>query len=156
LTTRKNIGKTPAKVKSNRGRKPVLSMDIVASNIVLYAGNLSRVAKACHVARSCVHDFINIHPQLKKLIDDARESMIDDAVDGLHKAVKSGEAWAICFLLKCQGRARGYSEKHELTVEAVRREIVEEIVDAPTTATITNISQIAYGASTVPSLPGTV
>ena len=63
-------------------------MDIVASNIVLYAGNLSRVAKACHVARSCVHDFINIHPQLKKLIDDARESMIDDAVDGLHKAVK--------------------------------------------------------------------
>lgn len=156
MTTSKNKGKTPGKVKSNRGRKPVLSMDIVASNIVLYSGNLSRVAKACHVARSCVHDFINLHPQLKKLIEDARESMIDDAVDGLHKAVKSGEAWAICFLLKCQGRARGYSEKHELTVEAVRREIVEEIVDAPTTATITNVSQIAYGASTVPSLPGTV
>ena len=90
------------------------------------------------------------------MIEDARESMIDDAVDGLHKAVKSGEAWAICCLLKCQGRARGYSEKHELTVEAVRREIVEEIVDAPTTATITNVSQIAYGASTVPSLPGTI
>jgi hypothetical protein len=44
--------------------------------------------------------------------------------------VLAGEAWAVCFYLKCQARDRGYIEKQELDVtERVRQRVVEEVVD---------------------------
>lgn len=60
-------------------------------------------------------------PELKQLIHDERNRIIDFAEAKLVEAVGKGEAWAVCFLLKTQGRRRGYSERVEL--EDLRREV---------------------------------
>lgn len=35
--------------------------------------------------------------------------MLDHAESSLQKAVLKGEAWAVCFFLKTQGKSRGYT-----------------------------------------------
>jgi hypothetical protein len=52
---------------------------------------------------------------LKDALEDSRETTLDNAEDKLGLAVKKGEAWAICFLLKTQGKSRGYVERIEQT-----------------------------------------
>ena len=85
-------------------------------------------ARHLGLAPSTVFRRIQRHPELAELVKDARELRIDEAEGQLQAAIKRGEAWAICFFLKTQGRSRGYSERLEVAPMAVRREIVEEIV----------------------------
>ncbi|MEI8016283.1 MAG: hypothetical protein D4R81_07615 [Nitrospiraceae bacterium] len=40
---------------------------------------------------------------------------LDEAEAALHKAVMRGEAWAVCFTLKTQGKGRGYTERLEVS-----------------------------------------
>ena len=44
---------------------------------------------------------------------------LDIAEDSLIKAVKGGEAWAVCFYLKCKGKARGYIERESVAAPDV-------------------------------------
>lgn len=44
-----------------------------------------------------------------------KERMLDLAESRLGSAVDKGEAWAICFYLKTQGKQRGYVERQEVT-----------------------------------------
>ena len=41
--------------------------------------------------------------------------MLDNTESALYVAALRGEAWAVCFLLKTQGKSRGYVERAELT-----------------------------------------
>ena len=45
-----------------------------------------------------------------QLRSELRESPLDNAESALDDAVDKGEGWAVCFLLKCLGRDRGYVE----------------------------------------------
>ena len=40
---------------------------------------------------------------------------LDVAETALLAAVAKGEAWAVCFYLKCKGKARGWTERAEVT-----------------------------------------
>jgi hypothetical protein len=61
-----------------------------------------------------VQELIEKSPALVSVQRDAREGMLDDAESALYRAVIQGEAWAVCFLLKTQGKGRGYIERQEL------------------------------------------
>ena len=37
------------------------------------------------------------------------------AENSLFEAIRRGEAWAVCFYLKCMAKDRGYVERAELT-----------------------------------------
>lgn len=80
-------------------------------------GNISATARSLGVSRKTVYNKINKHKTLKDLQKDLKESRIDDAEDALGNAVKKGEAWAVCFILKTLGKGRGYVERTELTGE---------------------------------------
>ena len=54
----------------------------------------------------------------------------DVAEAALMKAIGSGEAWAVCFYLKCKGKARGYVERQELTGKD-GGPIISQEVDVP-------------------------
>ena len=41
--------------------------------------------------------------------------MLDVGELSLLRAVQNGEAWAVCFLLKTQGKQRGYIERAEIS-----------------------------------------
>ena len=101
--------KTTAKRKG--GRKPILDPELVAAALVEYSGNVSYVAKRFGVARSSVIQLIAKKPSLQKITQDCREAMIDVAVSALQRAIIAGEAWAVCFFLKTQGKSRGFSER---------------------------------------------
>src|ERR1051325_11199365 len=78
-------------------------------------GNISAVAKSVKLSRFTVHKKIKASKYLQQAVEDAREKMLDDAEDKLGLSVRKGEAWAVCFVLKTQGKKRGYVERIEQT-----------------------------------------
>lgn len=89
--------------------------ETVISAIEKYSGNVSQVARALGTSRRVIYDYIHRHATVKQALQDAREEMLDVGESALYRAVIRGEAWAVCFLLKTQGKGRGYVERQELT-----------------------------------------
>lgn len=78
-------------------------------------GMVSVAAKTLGITRQALYNRINKSTALQELIADEREAMTDTAELALHRAIVGGEAWAVCFYLKTQGKSRGYVERQELT-----------------------------------------
>lgn len=107
-----------------KGRKPKLTIELVAAELVKTRGNIAATARKFKVDRSAIHHFISKHQNLATILADAREGMLDDAENSLYDAVLEGEAWAVCFYLKTQGKGRGYVERQEV------RDVTDENVNA--------------------------
>jgi len=103
------MGSKPAPKKG--GRKPILDPEAVAATLANLRGNVAAVAKHFGVHRSSVQELIDKRPSLRAVLRDAREGMIDNAESSLYAAVIKGEAWAVCFFFKTQGKGRGYVER---------------------------------------------
>jgi hypothetical protein len=52
---------------------------------------------------------------VRRALRNERDLQLDFAETKLLAAIDAGEAWAICFFLKCQGKDRGYVERAEVT-----------------------------------------
>jgi hypothetical protein len=89
----------------------VLNAKAVESKVRELNGNLAAVGRFFGVSRQAVHDFVAKRPKLVAAVADCREAMKDHAESSLYRAVLAGEAWAVCFHLKCQAKDRGYVEK---------------------------------------------
>ncbi len=76
-------------------------------------GCISTAAKALKCNRATIDQYRKRHPEVDAAILDAHELQLDVAEGALFKAIDQGQAWAICFYLKTQGRGRGYVEKQE-------------------------------------------
>ncbi len=76
-------------------------------------GCISTAAKALKCNRATITEYRKRHPEVEAAIADAHELQLDVAEGALFKAIDQGQAWAICFYLKTQGRGRGYVEKQE-------------------------------------------
>lgn len=94
-----------------RGRKPLLDPELVAAALAELSGNVAAVGKRFGGDRAAVAHLIAKRPALQRVTSDAREGMLDNAESSLYRAVLAGEAWAVCFFLKTQGRGRGYVER---------------------------------------------
>ena len=78
-------------------------------------GMLTIAAKRLGVAYSTMLAYQREFPQVQDAVQDARNSMLDAAELKLYtKAVSEGDTTALIFLLKTQGRNRGYSEKLDI------------------------------------------
>jgi len=77
-------------------------------------GNLTAAARIVGISRQKLYMYMTDHPTVKAALQEARESMIDHAESVLYKKVLEGEAWAVCFFLKTQGKHRGYVERQEV------------------------------------------
>ena len=92
-----------------------LTAESVTAAIRDMNGNVSAVAKRLGVCRQTVYTYIDRHPSVKDVLAESRETMLDNAESSLYRAVLAGEAWAVCFFLKTQGKRRGYVERQEVT-----------------------------------------
>lgn len=81
-------------------------------------GNVAAVARRFGVSRGTILNRINESPTLQKVLDDARQSMLDNAESVLYKKVLEGSTAELIFFLKTQGKERGYIERNELDVRA--------------------------------------
>jgi hypothetical protein len=95
------------------------------------SGLIYLAAKNLGCTPNTIHVRANKNPKIKEMIDIERGRILDYTEAKLIEAVQAGEAWAICFLLKTQGRSRGYVERQEIKAEAkiAITSNVEEITD---------------------------
>lgn len=105
------------------------NVEKIAAALKASMGNISMAARSLKCERGWLSKKIHKTPALKQLLDDQRESMVDNAESALNRAIIQGEAWAVCFGLKTQGRNRGYSERWEMEelrkeLEAIKNELV--------------------------------
>jgi DNA transposition AAA+ family ATPase len=80
-----------------------------------YKGNVAAIARKLGVSRSTVWAKVQDSAPLQKMLEDARETRIDNAESMLDKKILEGDTTALIFFLKTQGRRRGYSEKVDST-----------------------------------------
>ena len=76
-------------------------------------GNLTLTGQLLGCTREAIRLRVNRYPEIKQVLDEARESVIDVAEGALQRAVLNGEGWAIALTLKTIGKRRGYVEKTE-------------------------------------------
>jgi hypothetical protein len=79
------------------------------------AGLFSAAAQKLGVDASTVSRRVAKSEKLKAVVIEALDKRLDVAESELLLAIKRGEAWAICFFLKCKGKSRGYVERTEVT-----------------------------------------
>jgi len=78
-------------------------------------GNVSAVARQYGLSRTGIHYHMNRMPTAKLALEEARETMLDEAESKLYEAVKDGKTAELLFFLRTQGRGRGYVERQEHT-----------------------------------------
>ena len=88
-------------------------------------GMVSIAARLLKCNRQTIYNAAKQHPEIKEAMDGERELMLDTAELKLIESVNKGQAWAVCFFLKTQGRKRGYIEKQDIGLEA---STLEELV----------------------------
>lgn len=95
-------------------------------------GNYAAVARAYGVSRQAVRQFVERDDELREIATETRETMLDNAESKLYSEAMAGNTAALIFLLKTQGKKRGYIERAEVTgadgganklvIEVVRRD----------------------------------
>lgn len=80
-----------------------------------------------------VRNYAKRYPTVAQAMKDEREGVTDVAELSLYRAVQNGEAWAVCFYLKTQGKGRGYVERAQVEHSGpdggpISLEIIDKIV----------------------------
>jgi len=105
-----NINKIGEKAKHPKPGIP-LNPKVIAEQIKLHQGNVSRVADSIGSCRGAVRNMIDRHPDLQELLKQERERMIDMLEQScFDRAMESNDTGLQAFLLKTQGRHRGYDQ----------------------------------------------
>jgi Bacterial regulatory protein, Fis family len=78
-------------------------------------GLIAPAARALGCSRDTIRSYLEEYPAVGQAKLDQEEAVKDMAENALYAAILRGEAWAICFYLKCRAKDRGYVERAELT-----------------------------------------
>ena len=92
-----------------------ITKKLVKERIHKYHGNLSAVARGVGRSRSWLYLYLEKHPDLWDTVNEARETMLDNAESVLYQKVLAGSTPELLFFLKTQGKRRGYIERQEIT-----------------------------------------
>ena len=92
-----------------------LTVKGVADKLREYHGNQAAVARAFGVDRSRITQYMEQHPELRAVKQEAEEAILDHAESALYRAVLQGELAAVKWLLATKGKGRGYVERQEVT-----------------------------------------
>ena len=95
------------------GTKPTVAE--LTKRIEETKGNIAAIARSLGVSRGTVYNWIDASAGGRQALDDARETMLDNAESILYKKVLEGSTPDLLFFLKTQGKRRGYVERNELT-----------------------------------------
>lgn len=95
-----------------------LTVESCAAKLRELSGNVAAVARAFDVTRSSVYSFVDDHPELKAVLQEARETMKDNVESRLYAdCLKDDPSYQTSriFFLKTQAKDRGYVERSEVT-----------------------------------------
>ena len=110
----RKVGRTGEKAKRPHKGIPLeksLTVQQVADLITSERGNVSRVADAIGTTRGTVADYIARHPELQNVLAQARERLVDQLEEVAYEQAFDGRDSTLkIFLLKTQGKVRGYDQ----------------------------------------------
>jgi DNA-binding transcriptional MerR regulator len=78
-------------------------------------GLIAPAARALGCSRDTIRSYLEEYTDVAQAKLDQQEAVKDMAENSLYEAIRRGEAWAVCFYLKCMAKDRGYVERAELT-----------------------------------------
>ncbi len=78
-------------------------------------GLLTIAAAKSGIGYRTICRYVADYPSVKEAAHEAKEGLLDRAESKLYDAIDKGEAWAIAFFLKTQGKQRGYIERQEIS-----------------------------------------
>lgn len=108
--------KSPAQKKPRHLPPPkaeFFSPEQVAETLRLNRGNASAAARVLQCHPDTIRNYCAKYPEVQAARESGSEVRLDLAEAALDRAVAKCEGWAVCFLLKTRGRARGYIERVE-------------------------------------------
>lgn len=108
-----------------------LTVEKLAPVLEATRGNMAAAARRLGYTRAHVSKFVQDHPTLHEIVNQAREARVDYAESKLDEAINKGEAWAICFTLKTLGKSRGYVERQEITGADAGPITIKVVYDEP-------------------------
>ncbi len=94
---------------------PLLTYALVERALRLSRGNQARTARRLGVTRQAIGLWVKHHPNLRTVIAEARDSLVDLAEDNLRLALINREQWATELTLETLGKGRGFTKRLELT-----------------------------------------
>lgn len=109
----------PSKAKGNKLGEPArnpqkgtpLDKNQVSMLLTKHLGNVSKVADTLGCSRHAIQNLLDRDPELAKVRTQARERFIDNLEQGVwERALDSNDTTLQLFLLKTQGRSRGYDQ----------------------------------------------
>lgn len=109
----------PSKKKGNligeKAKRPMPGIPLVKEKllelITKHRGNISKVADCLGTTRVCVRNRIKNDPELQTALDEARDRWLDDIEESvLSRAFESNDTALQCFVLKTQGKSRGWEQ----------------------------------------------
>jgi len=116
-----------------------IKKSVIRNQITRYRGNLSTVARSVGRSRSWLYLYLEKHPDLWDTVNEARETMLDNAESMLYTKVLAGSTPELLFFLKTQGKRRGYVEKQQVEhsggleisrkLETLSDEEIEQLAD---------------------------
>lgn len=98
--------------KARQPRKGIplaLDHDKIAKGLVKCFGNVTRVADSLGCSRHSLSNYIQRNEDLKQVLHDTRERRLDELEDTALSTALAGNVYMCTFLLKSQGKSRGYS-----------------------------------------------
>jgi hypothetical protein len=91
------------------------SVEEIAAALLKTQGKVALASRLLGCAFSPLYRRIKRNAALTKILKDQIELRLDVAEQKLDQLVMKGELGAICFLLKCRAKDRGYIERQEFT-----------------------------------------
>ena len=100
---------------SKRAERQHYSQQQIIDALKAAQGFQTIAAETLHCNLATIWKYAKRYPAIQRAIQESRERKLDIAEAALHKNVLSGDTASICFFLKCQGKARGYIERSEIS-----------------------------------------
>lgn len=94
-----------------------------------YGGNLARVADRMGTCRGVIHRFIQKDEELKERLAQCRERLLDHLEETAHDKAIGGDSTLLMFLLKTQGRKRGYEQDSDKHIQNVTQAAFEFVLN---------------------------
>ena len=118
--------------KTTKGTCKYSEADVIKA-IAGTGGIISTICEKLNCSRGTFYGYLKKRPAIKQAYEDEQESVLDMAEGSLFGLIQGGDLGAICFYLKCKGKARGFVEKQELDLNHKQPPKVEVVLNAPGT-----------------------
>jgi hypothetical protein len=113
---------------------PKIAGSDIYRSIEANRGNLSAVAAELGVRRSYIVERVNTTPDLKVLVEDLREAVVDKAEDNIFTSVDKGDDAMSRFVASTLGKARGWTQGVSGEKGGPLEVVIRKLGDAPSDA----------------------